>query len=180
MFYNPRLFPFLESMQASWRGIRSEYDALTHGIKPKCLIAANGGCKFIAIRMYEKWYVDFSKAPILKHLTDTMPGFQTCQFAVMEPGATIDWHSDPCPKTVRSHIGLKCKPGSFLQVDNDVLPFLDGEFILFDETVRHKSWNEGKHQRVSLVFGFDMDPSDPELNVKEYYISIADGYTDAY
>lgn len=159
MFYDPADFPFLEPLRASWRDIRAEYMALDVSAKPwfGSGTAHNGGWHAIVLKVYDKWYLDPALVPVTARLCEAVPGVHTFFFSLMLPGAHIDWHIDTYTNCIRAHLGLICPEDAVLEVGSEARSFHEGEFVLFDDTVRHRAWNRGDKIRANLLIGFEHD-----------------------
>jgi aspartyl/asparaginyl beta-hydroxylase (cupin superfamily) len=179
MFYDETRWPWLEELRKETDNLRQEYLNLnvnTVGGWAKEVIG-DIGWGMIILKLYEKWYVDPERVPTVKKITEMMPGFQTCQFSILEPRTEIPWHNAMTPKTVRAQLGLISPPGSFLDIANmESRESKEGEFILFNETYIHKARNTSDKRRVVFIFGFDADPSDPCKDLRGDYIPFSDAY----
>ena len=65
-----------------------------------------------------------------------------------------------------------------LRVGNEVRPWVEGEMLIFDDSIQHEAWNHSKEERVVLLFEFwrpELDEEERQLiawllaAVKEYY-----------
>ena len=51
---------------------------------------------------------------------------------------------------LRYHLGVRCGDEAALRIGDLVVPYRDGEAVLFDDTVPHSAWNRGPLRRVTL------------------------------
>lgn len=80
----------------------------------------------------------------------TVPGLRSVLLSVLAPGARLPEHAGPNAGVLRYHLGVSCGEGAALRVGDQIVPYLDGESVLFDDTAPHSAWNDGPTERVTL------------------------------
>lgn len=80
----------------------------------------------------------------------SVPGLRSVLWSVLGPGTELPVHSGPNAGILRYHLGVSCGDGAALDVDGVVVPYRNGEGVLFDDTVPHSAWNRGTRRRVTL------------------------------
>lgn len=79
-----------------------------------------------------------------------IPGLAAALWSVIEPGTELTPHRGPNAGVLRYHLGVDCPEGAALEIDGVVVPYREGEGILFDDTALHGAWNHGDRRRVTL------------------------------
>ena len=80
----------------------------------------------------------------------TVPGMRSALWSYMDPGTELPEHTGPNAGMLRYHLGVRCPEGAALQVSVVVVPYRDGQGVLFDDTAPHAAWNRGTERRVTL------------------------------
>jgi len=156
------LFPELKPLQTQWEMIRDE------GIKLMALqkIAASeklddaGFNSFFKTgwkRFYLKWYNDnhpsaLELCPNTTALLKSIPSVKAAMFAELPDGARLPRHRDPYAGSLRYHLGLVTPNDDrcFINVDNEIYSWRDGEPVMFDETYIHYAENTSGKNRLIL------------------------------
>ena len=79
-----------------------------------------------------------------------VPGIWSALWSELEPGAELPIHNGPNAGMLRYHLGVRCGTDSALRVFDQVVPYVDGVGILFDDTAPHAAWNHGTETRITL------------------------------
>ena len=108
-------------------------------------------------RFYLKWYGDSHPSalrlcPRTTQLLRDIPSISGAMFAVLPPGAVLNPHRDPYAGSMRYHLGLVTPNDDrcFIQVDNEVYSWRDGQGVVFDETFIHTAENNTDIERLIL------------------------------
>jgi hypothetical protein len=80
-----------------------------------------------------------------------VPGLRYALWSVLEPGADLPEHTGPNAGILRYHLTIASNDQAALQVGTSVVPYVEGEAILFDDTAPHAAWNRGSSPRVSIL-----------------------------
>lgn len=79
-----------------------------------------------------------------------VPGLRSALWSELDSGTELPEHSGPNAGVLRYHLGVRCGQGAGLKVGSVTVPYVDGESVLFDDTVAHSAWNRGTSPRVTL------------------------------
>jgi aspartyl/asparaginyl beta-hydroxylase (cupin superfamily) len=84
-------------------------------------------------------------------------------FSLLRPGARIPPHTGYTNARLICHLPLIVPPGCALRVGNETRPWVEGEALVFDDSIEHEAWNASGDLRVVLLF----DIWRPELSAQE-------------
>jgi aspartyl/asparaginyl beta-hydroxylase (cupin superfamily) len=168
-FFEPEAFPWVAGIEAEWKSIRRELDALmvrreeipnfqdvsksqralTEGDQWKTFFFSSfGGKKIIE---------NCARCPETTRLLQHIPGLRQAMFSILAPRKHIPPHRGPYKGLLRYHLGLMIpgKEGSCrIRVGNDVRSWKEGKSMIFDDSNEHEAWNETDSYRVVLFVDF--------------------------
>ena len=162
-------FPFMQVFEDNWLTIRDEAKAiLAHRdaipgfqeVSPDQYRLAKGDNwkTHVLFGFGERLKTNTQLTPVTAGLLEQVPNLQTAMFSILAPGYHIPAHKGVTKGILRAHLGLiipedwqKCR----IRVDNNILPWREGESFVFDDTYEHEVWNETDEERVILLFDFD-------------------------
>jgi beta-hydroxylase len=159
---NPRPLQDLEwhrSMAGAWPSIRSEWDRFERSggrlplieelidehqgnegpWRAGLLVSRGRPCDPLADRF-----------PATLNALRSIPGLRSALWSQLDAGTELPEHTGPNAGMLRYHLGVRCGVDAGLCVDGTVVPYRDGEGVLFDDTVPHSAWNRGTEPRVTL------------------------------
>lgn len=84
-------------------------------------------------------------------------------FSLLRPGTRIQAHTGQINARLICHLPLIVPDGCRLRVGNEVRSWVEGETLIFDDTIEHEAWNDSNQIRVVLLF----DIWRPELTLDE-------------
>jgi len=84
-------------------------------------------------------------------------------FSLLRPGTRIQPHTGQINARLICHLPLIVPAGCGLRVGNEVRSWVEGEALIFDDTIEHEAWNDSNQIRVVLLF----DIWRPELSSEE-------------
>ena len=84
-------------------------------------------------------------------------------FSLLRPGARIPPHTGQMNTRLICHLPLIVPDGCALRVGNETRPWMEGQTLIFDDTIEHEAWNTSEQLRVVLLF----DIWRPELSLDE-------------
>jgi len=84
-------------------------------------------------------------------------------FSLLRPGARIPPHTGQMNTRLICHLPLIVPDGCALRVGNETRPWMEGQTLIFDDTIEHEAWNTSDQLRVVLLF----DIWRPELSLDE-------------
>jgi len=88
--------------------------------------------------------------PVTLAALGRVEGLRSALWSVLEPGSELPEHCGPNAGVLRYHLGVRCGDDAALSVGDVVVPYRDGEGVLFDDTAPHAAWNRGPADRVTL------------------------------
>ncbi|MEI2815521.1 MAG: aspartyl/asparaginyl beta-hydroxylase domain-containing protein [Microthrixaceae bacterium] len=80
----------------------------------------------------------------------SIPGLRAALWSRFAPGTELPSHTGHNAGVLRFHLGVECGEHAALSIGDRVFPYLDGQAILFDDTVEHAAWNRGDAPRTTL------------------------------
>ncbi len=84
-------------------------------------------------------------------------------FSKLSPGARIPPHHGMLNTRLVCHLPLIVQPGCGFRVGGETRQWEEGKLLIFDDTIEHEAWNEGKSDRIILIF----DAWRPEMDMDE-------------
>jgi len=94
------------------------------------------------------------------HLAGTCPNVM---FSVLQPKAKIPPHHGESNARLVAHLPLVVPEGCLFRVGYDNRRWVEGEVLIFDDTIEHEAWNDSDEIRVVMLF----DVWNPLLSVEE-------------
>lgn len=165
--------PELQLLKENWETIRDEGLSLYEAgdIKKSAQLDDIGFNSFFKTgwtRFYIKWYKDYfpsaeSRCPETIKLIKRCPSIKAAMFVNLPPGARLVKHRDPYAGSLRYHLGLQTPNDDdcYINVDDQIYSWRDGEDVLFDETYIHYAENKTDENRI--IFFADIER--PTTNV---------------
>ncbi|MDT8281045.1 MAG: aspartyl/asparaginyl beta-hydroxylase domain-containing protein, partial [Erythrobacter sp.] len=164
---NPADLAGLEALQRDWRGIRDELQSLLAGgedipsfgrISPDHRRIASGP-QWKSFFFYGYGYrarENCAKCPHTSALLEQVPGLVVAFFSILDGDAQIPPHRGLTKAWINCHLGLvvpTAAAGSAceIEVDGRISRWREGEWMVFDETYRHRVWNTTGSRRVVLM-----------------------------
>jgi ornithine lipid ester-linked acyl 2-hydroxylase len=164
-FYEPSDFPWVAPLEANWKAVRAELDAvLAHR-------AALPNFQDISTDQYQltdddRWKTYFfygygfrsdancERCPATTRLIEAIPGMETAMFSILAPGKRIPPHDGPYKGVLRYHLGLVVPEAPVervgIRVGPDTRGWREGASLVFDDTYEHEAWNDTDQTRVVL------------------------------
>jgi aspartyl/asparaginyl beta-hydroxylase (cupin superfamily) len=188
-FFEPEAFPWVAGIEAEWKSIRRELDALmvrreeipnfqdvskaqralTEGDQWKTFFLSSFGGKKIK--------ENCARCPETARLVNHIPGLRQAMFSILAPRKHIPPHRGPYKGLLRYHLGLMIpgKEGSCrIRVGSDVRTWKEGKSLIFDDSNEHEAWNETDSYRAVLFVDF-VRPTIFPLSIVNYSIIWARG-----
>lgn len=88
-------------------------------------------------------------------LVKAVPGLFIAGFSILRPGCHIHPHQGYTKRVLRSHLGLDCRGGAWIEVGGERKEWKEGEMFVFDDTIMHSAANEGDAPRGILIVDFE-------------------------
>ena len=164
-FYDPTDFSWVAPLEANWKAVRAELDAVV------AHRSALPNFQDISVDQYQltdddRWKTYFfygygfrsdancARCPETTRLIEAIPGMETAMFSILAPGKRIPPHDGPYKGVLRYHLGLIVPEAPVEQCGIRVGPetrgWREGESLVFDDTYQHEAWNETDSTRVVL------------------------------
>ncbi len=161
---DPAKVPGLEAVGTHWQDIQSELQALLAGrgdipafgkISPDHRrIATSNKWKSYFFEGYGyRSATNRAQCPRTAELLDQVPGLVVAFFSIMEPGTYVPRHRGLTKAWLNCHLGLAVPKGAErceIEIGDQREGWVEGEWLVFDETNPHEVWNETKEARVVL------------------------------
>jgi len=162
-------FPFVTELEANWRLIRSELDAVLnhreeipsfHELSPdQARISSGDNWKtFVFFAVGEKINVNCAQCPNTTALLERLPTLENAWFSILAPGYHIIPHRGPTRALIRCHLGLMVpqdRQNCWIRVASEVRNWEEGKCMLFDDTYEHEVKNDTDEWRTVLFLDFD-------------------------
>jgi ornithine lipid ester-linked acyl 2-hydroxylase len=164
-FYEPADFPWIPAIEAGWKTIRAELDAVL------ARRDALPNFQDISTDQYrltddDRWKTYFfygygfrsdancARCPETTRLVEAIPGMQTAMFSILAPGKRIPPHDGPYKGVLRYHLGLIVPDAPVeqvgIRVGDETRGWREGASLVFDDTYEHSAWNDTDETRVVL------------------------------
>ena len=88
----------------------------------------------------------------LPHFSRTSPSAPAVMFSMLKAGTRIPPHCGSTNVRLICHLPLIVPPGCGFRVGNEVREWEVGKLLIFDDTIEHEAWNNGREDRVVLIF----------------------------
>lgn len=93
------------------------------------------------------------RAPRAAKLIAGLPLVGDCFYSVLKPGGVVKPHFSYFNAKLICHLGLSVPRDCGIRVGGEVRSWRDGEFLLFDDTYTHDTWNRSAEPRVLFHMG---------------------------
>ena len=172
MFIDPKEFEFVPYLESNWLSIREEYFKLPEDVFEPWVQREMYGEGWSVYGLYafgERIEPALAACPQSAHYLSQIPGLTTAGFSRLAPQAHIKPHVGWVESVYRLHLGLVVPESCSLRVGNDVRNWVEGECLIFDDTVEHEAWNRSNESRIVLLLDFlrpDVDKSTDTMPVE--------------
>jgi beta-hydroxylase len=161
---DPGLFPWTEQLQAEWKAIRAEAQAVmtAPGSVPPLRSVSPDHRRISRDDRWRSFFLygygyridsNCARCPRTTALVESIPDLNSAFFSILGPGAHIAAHRGPTKALVTSHLGLMVPDGRSCRMILDGRPveWREGEWLVFDDTYRHEVWQDADQPRVILL-----------------------------
>lgn len=157
MFMGRETFPFLALLEAHWRSVLAELQALPQS----AFLAWPGkgghtgrwdGVPFVV--WGEPYRENQERCPETAQLLAQVPGLTSAGFSRLAPGTHIIPHRGLTRSVLRAHLALITPQDCALRVGSAVWHWTAGEAFAFDDTQVHEAWNRSTSERIVLMADF--------------------------
>jgi beta-hydroxylase len=179
-FYRPSDFAWVAPLEANWKAIRAELDAL--------LVHRDALPNFqdISTDQYtltndDRWKTYFfygygfrsdancARCPETTRLIEAIPGMETAMFSILAPRKRIPPHTGPYKGVLRYHLGLVVPDAPVeqvgIRVGGETAGWSEGASLVFDDSYEHEAWNDTDETRVVLFLDVVRPLRDPMRTV---------------
>jgi ornithine lipid ester-linked acyl 2-hydroxylase len=196
MFFDPSLFPITSLLEANWRIIRRELEALPDSqfVPWKETNLYSTGWDVFGFHAFGSRIEDHCKlCPETTAIIEQIPGLVTAGFSSLKPlthikphfGYTYTYSEAGLSErlqlnagVLRCHLALIVPPaytsiGCCIRVGDYLSNWEEGKCLVFDDTMEHEAWNRTEGTRVVLLIdfpkpaGFSVETAAPALAAKE-------------
>lgn len=157
MFIDREQFEFVPYLESNWLSIREEYLKLPEDVFEPWVQREMYGEGWSVYGFYafgERIEPALAACPQTAQYLCQIPGLTTAGFSRMAPQTHIKAHIGWVKSVYRLHLGLVVPESCELRVGNEVRSWVEGECLIFDDTVEHEAWNNSNHSRVVLLLDF--------------------------
>jgi len=187
-FFESEEFPWVADIEANWKAIRKELDALMVRREEipnfqdisKAQEALTQGDQWKTFLFYSfgnRFKENCEKCPETDRLLHRIPGMKSAMYSILAPHKHIPPHRGPYKGVLRYHLGLMIpepEGSSRIRVRNDVRSWKNGKSLIFDDSFEHEVWNDNNSDRVVLFVDF-VRPTIPPIAVVNHLIIWARG-----
>jgi beta-hydroxylase len=160
-FYSVSDFKPIEKLEAQWRDINREFEAVKHELID--YVERNlfdEGWKVFGLWNLphrEPIFGAIEKCPLTAALiTQHIPHHGAAGFSVLMPGTRIKPHVGWQGQFLRCHIGLDIPDGDCaIRVAGETRSWAQGQALIFNDRLEHEAWNASSRARTVLLFDFD-------------------------
>jgi ornithine lipid ester-linked acyl 2-hydroxylase len=163
-FFDPKDFAWVGAVEADWRKVRAELDALLpyaahmpnfQELEPhqKELTQDDGWKTFFFYAYGLRARGNCRRCPETTKLLKKMPGMKTAFFSILAPGKHLPPHRGPWKGVLRLHLALLIpEPAEMcaIRVGSQTRHWEEGRVMIFDDTFEHEAWNRTDGVRVIL------------------------------
>ena len=160
--FDQRDFPWLPAIEANWREVRAELDAVLpymahmqnfYDVHPNYLTQDAGWKTFFFYGFGLKAPANCRRCPETVKLLKRIPGMKTAFFSILEPHKHVPAHRGPFKGVLRLLLALRIpEPAGRcgMRIGTQGWIWREGKALVFDDTVRHEVWNHTDDVRVLL------------------------------
>jgi len=184
--YDPTTFPWAAELEADWRKIRAELDAVMvyrdqmpsfqDILKEVATIQTDNDWKtFFLAGIGMDCRENAARCPETMRLLAKIPGMTTAFFSILSPHKHIPAHRGAYNGVLRFHLGLlvpEPRERVRIRIGNEFRNWSEGGALIFDDTFNHEVWNDTEGFRVVLFVDFTRPLRQPWHWFNERLLSI--------
>jgi ornithine lipid ester-linked acyl 2-hydroxylase len=171
-FDQKKYYPELDIITKNFEVIRQELFSIREKRPDMWHEWIAGELKVFPILFFEKWAkIAEELCPITTNIIKSIPGVKTANFSCLSPNKQIQPHKgwgDLANNILRCHFGLDVPEDCACVCDNWVVKHKTGEWLVFDDSRMHSSYNFSDSFRFILIIDMPRPPGIPKgtSNVK--------------
>lgn len=168
MVYDARHFAWVPAVEADWRQVRAELDAIMvyrdqmpsfqEILQEVDVIQQDHDWKtFFLAGIGMDCSANAARCPQTMRVLGQIPGMTTAFFSILSPGKHIPPHRGAYNGLLRLHLALQVpEPGDRvrIRIGNRICRWYEGRALIFDDTFNHEVWNDTEGYRVVLFVDF--------------------------
>ncbi len=168
MVYDARHFGWVPAVEADWRQVRAELDAIMvyrdqmpsfqEILREVDVIQQDHDWKtFFLAGIGMDCSANAARCPETMKALSRIPGMTTAFFSILSPGKHIPPHRGAYNGLLRLHLALQVpEPGERvrIRIGNRICRWHEGRALIFDDTFNHEVWNDTEGYRVVLFVDF--------------------------
>lgn len=161
MFYDPRQFDFISTLEANWQQVLQELQQLQQPDFipwPEQYLYGEGWDTFGLYAFGVKIRKNCRLCPETTKLIEQIPGLVTAGFSSLKPGTHIKPHTGYEDGVLRVHLGLVIPPDCAIRVGERTEAWEPGKCLVFDDTTEHEAWNRSDSTRIVLLMDVTPEP----------------------
>lgn len=110
------------------------------------------GWRPLWVKFFNGWAPTANRLPTLKSIADEIPGLVFLSVSVLHPGTELSLHTGISRSVHRYHYGLQIPKGNLgLRVEGKYYRWVEGEGIVWDDTLLHEAWNKSDQPRLIVM-----------------------------
>ena len=99
-------------------------------------------------------------------------------FSLLRPGAHIPPHTGVLNTRLICHLPLIVPPNCGIRVGNETRQWVEGQTMIFDDTIEHEAWNRSDQMRIVLIYeAWRPELTDKEKTLVQTMFSVIDDYS---
>ena len=173
-YFDPKLFPWFETLERHTEEIRSEllslwaeddpnfrpYVARPPGTPLNQWQELNHSPRWSAFFLWEdgrRNEANCARCPKTAAIIESVPMLDipgkgpTAMFSILKPHTRIPPHTGVTNARTTVHLGLVIPPGCGFRVGAETREWHEGECWAFDDTIEHEAWNDSDSPRAILI-----------------------------
>ena len=167
--FDPSEFDWTRRLEAGWRPIREELDALLelkdeipcfHEISPDQRRISKGRDwkTFFLYGFDHRADANCDRCPRTLEILSGIPGLRLAMFSILEPGYHVPPHRGVTKGVLRCHLALRVpqeRDRCVIRIDDEIHAWEEGRCLVFDDTYEHEVLNQTDEVRVVLFLDVD-------------------------
>jgi len=163
-FFEPDSYPWVAPVEAEWRAIRKELDALLVrrdeipnfqdlSEKQKVLTEGDQWKTFFLYGYGLEAEENCKRCPETVRILKRIPNMKSAMFSILAPKKHIPPHRGMWKGMLRYHLGLIIpgpKGSCRIRVGKEIRTWEEGKSLVFDDSHEHEVWNDSDSYRVVL------------------------------
>jgi ornithine lipid ester-linked acyl 2-hydroxylase len=177
LFFDTSKFPATQLLEANWKTIRRELEALPQStfVPWKETFLYSTGWDVFGLHAFGKRIEENCRlCPETAAIVEQIPGMVTAGFSSLKPDTHIKPHvgyaysysesgeltrQELNTQVLRCHLALIVPPalthvGLAIRVGKYIENWTEGKCLIFDDTMQHEAWNRTEGTRVVLIVDF--------------------------